>query len=381
MKILFVTSWYPGENQPHLGIFVREHARSVQHAGNQVLVLALTLYKSTGFFRRIRNSYTDSSGMQVIHIELHTILKDLLYHLPHLQYQFIKKHITADDKVDIVHSHVVYPAGIWGKKLADRLSVPHILTEHWSRLNDFSKSINFAEGRRAYADAAAILPVSQFLKKRILSVVPELPDDKFQVIGNVVDPTIFNYRQQNTDEITTLTFCAVATWQHKKIPDKLPELFIDALASLQQKLQVKLQVIIVGGGNRVDELKSRCLEKGLPSRFTGFLTKEEIAAQLQQSDFFVHASSIETFSIVVAEALACGVPVISSDTGALPELINEQNGILCNNTAEAWEKGISSALEKKFDRKEIATALSQRFGPSAIGNQINKVYQQQKLQY
>lgn len=379
MKVLFVTQWYPNQSQKFFGIFVREHARAVVLAGHDVQVLSLSLHYSQSLFKRRIYQHTDENGINLTQCELHSRFKDLFYHLPMLQYfllqKLLKHSLSISGKPDLVHSHVIYPAGIWGDKIARKFNIPHVITEHWSRLDDFSRSMYFTKGKNAYNVAKAIMPVSLFLKNKIQTHISSLPDKQFQVIGNVVDTNIFNYTEEKTDE-ETLTFCAVATWMHKKKPDKMPELFIDALAVLQNKVDKKINLIMIGGGNKVPDLRKLCAQKGLNTQFTGFLPKEKIVTILRKSKFFVHASHVETFSIVVAEALACGLPVICSNTGALPELIDTDNGILCENTSEAWEAAISNAVNMQFDRRLIARKISDRFSLEAISKRVSSVYAQ-----
>lgn len=379
MKVLFVTQWYPNQSQKFFGIFVREHARAVVLAGHNVQVLSLSLHYSQSLFKRRIYQHTDENGINLTQCELHSRFKDLFYHLPMLQYfllqKLLKHSLSISGKPDLVHSHVIYPAGIWGDKIARKFNIPHVITEHWSRLDDFSRSMYFTKGKNAYNAAKAIMPVSLFLKNKIQTHISSLPDKQFQVIGNVVDTNIFNYTEEKTDE-ETLTFCAVATWMHKKKPDKMPELFIDALAVLQNKVDKKINLIMIGGGNKVPDLRKLCAQKGLNTQFTGFLPKEKIVTILRKSKFFVHASHVETFSIVVAEALACGLPVICSNTGALPELIDTDNGILCENTSEAWEAAISNAVNMQFDRRLIARKISDRFSLEAISKRVSSVYAQ-----
>ena len=379
MKVLFVTQWYPNQSQKFFGIFVREHARAAALAGNDVQVLSLSLHDSQSLFKRRIYQHTDENGINLTQCELHSRFKDLFYHLPMLQYfllqKLLKSSLSIFGKPDLVHSHVIYPAGIWGEKIAKKLQIPHVITEHWSRLDDFSESIYFPKGKSAYNGAKAIMPVSLFLKNKIQSYVSTLPDERFKIIGNVVDTNLFNYTEEKTDE-ETLTFCAVATWMHKKKPDKMPELFIDALVSLQNNVDKKINLIMIGGGDKVPDLRKLCAQKGLNTQFTGFLPKEEIATILRKSSFFVHASLVETFSIVVAEALACGLPVICSNTGALPELIDADNGILCENTPEAWDTAISNTVSQSFDRQLIAKKISDRFSLEAISQRISSVYAQ-----
>lgn len=377
MNVLFITQWYPNREQAFFGIFVREQVRAVQSAGHAVQVLALSLHKSKELFKTKIYHYTDEFGIRTIQCEIHSLLKDLIFHLPYFQQYFLEKAIKqelAQLQPDIIHSQVIYPAGLWGGALARHFQVPHVITEHWSRLSDFSKSIYFGKARKVYAAAHGILPVSIFLKKNIQRLVPELGDEKFTVTGNVVDSELF--RHHPTENTTNeLTFCAVATWQHKKKPDKMPELFIGALSQLQRKTDRHIKLIIIGGGDRLHELQQLCKSAGIDAQFTGFIAKEQIAEEFGRVDYFVHASTIETFSIVVAEALASGLPVICSNVGALPELVDSGNGILCDNTLTSWSNALEQVLTIDYNREKISEKLQSRFSRESIGSRITQVYE------
>ena len=378
MNILFLTSWYPTSNNPNLGVFIKEHAHAISSAGNNVVVLAIVATRSDKIWSKIVTDSFDENGVRTITIELNSRFRDIVYHAIPIQYYFVKnavKKLIADGfEPEIIHSNVIFPAGIIGNWLADRLKKPHIISEHWSRIKGFlSKPIFGRLAIKSYQNAIRILPVSIFLKKRMLDLIPTLDASRIQIVGNVIDSNIFNYKERSPFS-ETLHFCAVATWANKKVPDKIPELFIEALAKLQIEIKQSIRLTMIGGGDKIPELEALCSLKGLKVQFVGARTKNEIANYLQKSDYFVHASTIETFGVVVVEALLCGTPVICSNVGALPEIINESNGVLCENTVENWIEGIKRAIETNFQKNEIASDFKQKFSTLQIGEEINNVY-------
>lgn len=378
MNILFLTSWYPTSNNPNFGIFIKEHAHAISSAGNNVVVLAIVATRSNTIWSKAVTDSSDENGVRTITIELKSRFRDIVYHAIPIQYYIAKnaakKLIANGFEPEIIHSNVIFPAGIIGNWLADRLKKPHIISEHWSRIKGFlSKPIFGRLAIKSYQNAARILPVSFFLKKRMLDLMPTLDSSRFRIVGNVIDSNIFNYKDKNSSS-ETLHFCAVATWANKKVPDKIPELFIEALAQLQIEIKKSIQLTMVGGGDKIPEFETLCSSKGLNAQFVGIRTKNEIADYLQESDYFVHASTIETFGVVVAEALLCGTPVICSNVGALPEIINESNGVLCENTVENWMVGIKKAIETNFQKNEIASDFKQKFSTLQIGEEITSVY-------
>lgn len=377
-KILFLSSWYPTDELPHFGVFVREHARAILEAGVDIHVLASLVVRSKKLLDVNTSYFVDESGLPTTIVKIHTRFYDLVSHSVILQYQILKQPlknlIVSWGKPNIVHSNVIFIAGMIGHLIASKLKIPHIITEHWSKIESILRFPFLSRrAKNAYQQADLILPVSQFLKHNISAHFPAIKEKQICVIGNVVPAALF---QPEKDPVkhNNIRFCAIATWSHKKNPDKLPELFIKALGKVGSQTKSQIHLTMIGGGDRLPELKALCKEEAVNTHFTGYLTKKEIARELAAADFLVHASIIETFGVVVAEALMSGKPVIASRTGALPELINETNGVLCDNNLEDWVHGILFAINHDFNPKEISASVG-TFTAEKIGKRISDVYE------
>jgi glycosyltransferase involved in cell wall biosynthesis len=378
-KILFISSWYPTSLNPNFGVFVKEHAKAINSTGNEIIVLAIVVHRTNDFYKKSITDNYDENGIRTIEIEIYSKYRDTIYHFIPLQYRIVlstyKRLIEKEFVPDVIHSNVIFPAGIIGDKLSKRLKKPHFITEHWSRINGFVKKPILGKwGIKALQNATKVFPVSKFLKTKIVEAVPSLDTKKIVVIGNVVDSEIFNFSADRNNN-STLRFCAIATWNTKRIPDKLPDLFIEALSEWQKRTNQKAELVIIGGGNRLEELEQHCKLKNICATFTGYLPKEKIASILKQSNFLLHASTIETFGVVVAEALLCGTPVICSDVGALPELIQDGFGVLCNNTVYDWTEAIEKGTKIAFDNQKIASSTIEKYSLREIGKTIVNNYE------
>jgi len=375
MNVLFLSSWYPTPNNPGFGIFVKEHTKAIHSSGVEIIVMAILVERSTSFFSLDVQDFRDESDIRTIQIIISSRFRDLIYHFIPLQrqiaFKYYKKIISPVFSPDIVHSNVVFPAGMIGDFLAGKINKPHFITEHWSKVAGvLQKPYLCGLTKGAYKRSTKILPVSEFLKKNLIYLMPFLNSSKFSVIPNVINSESFTFKkkQDSTEEIK---FCAVATWATKKVPDKKPELFIEALEQIQLKSNKKITLTMVGGGDRVKELQELCGKKSYKTEFLGFQTKEQISKVLQNSDYFVHASTIETFGVVIVEALMTG---ICSNVGALPELIDDSNGILCENTVEKWVEGIEKAISFSYRNEEIAANIKNKFSTINVGKKIKTIY-------
>ena len=378
MRILFISSWYPTTTNPNFGVFVKEHASAIKLVGNEVVVLAIVIIRSNKLWSKKISDSIDNKGIRTVLIEINTCFRDYVYHALPLQFLILKKtnskHLQKDFQPDIIHSNVIFPAGILGHWLAKSLKKPHVITEHWTRVRNFSQMPVLSRwGKKAYQNAVRILPVSKFLQNEIMQSFKITESKRFSVIGNVIDPKTFCFKEKKTNN-KELKLCSIATWTFLKHPAKQPELLINAVSELQKEITQTIQLTMIGGGDKVEELKELCRTKSVNAIFTGYLDKLEIAKYLQDADFFVHPTTIETFGVVVAEALLTGTPVICSNVSALKELINETNGILCENNINDWIRGIKIAAKTTFDRKQMSSAIQQKYDLNHIGIAINSVY-------
>ena len=431
MKILFLASWYPTSKDGYSGLFIKKHAAAVKASGNDVVVLAIVVHRSKSLWRKRVEDFYDENGIRTVSVEIDTCFRDVAYHLIPLQYHIVRsifnKDISKTFSPDIIHSNVIFPSGIIGDKFARKLGLPHIITEHWSQLRRFLKKPLFSRmGVKAYRNAIRILPVSYFLKQEIidssagraslqnnaysnavisrympastqtaesgtLSGCESVPTyiagqegpgildvtDKFRIIGNVIDSEIFKYKAKVADK-DEVRICTIGTWNRTRSTTKRPELLIEALSILQTEFDKKIRLTMVGGGERLGELKELCSSKGVVAEFTGYLAAPEVASVLHSTDYMAHCSNVETFGIVVAEALMTGTPVICSNVGALSELMSEESGvpkgITCENTLDDWLHKLRMAFQWDFDNESIAKEMGDRYGMEAISGKLGEVY-------
>jgi glycosyltransferase involved in cell wall biosynthesis len=378
MKILFISSWYPTPKNPNFGVFIKEHAHAIKDSGNEIVILALVIHQSSDIYSTKLTDVLDEANVRTVILEINTRFRDLIYHLvpfqSYLAKRVFKRRISPNFTPDIIHSNVIFPAGMIGDSLAKYLKKPHVITEHWSRIKGLlNKPVLSGMAIHAYERANRILPVSQFLTDTMTSILPTVASSKYRIVGNVINSQLFYYKKKEPLK-DYIRFCAVATWMNKKIPDKMPEIFIEALALFQKEIKQTIVLTLIGGGDKLDELRQMCADRKLKAELPGYKSKQEIASCLQSTDYFVHASTIETFGVVVAEALFCGTPVICSNVGALPELINDSNGVLCQNNIESWLKGIKKAISTSYNHYSIAEDIKTEFDLSNIGQEINSVY-------
>jgi len=376
VKVLFLTYWFPTDSNPQKGIFILEQAKALRKVGVEVTIVHVRIEADKGLVRNAV-SVGEIDSLPLVTIDLSGSLWKLVYTFYPAQLMLIRQSLRKArlrlDGFDVIHSHVVHPAGAIGNRLAKEFGKPHFISEHWSNLEYyFSKNWFSSWGKAAYSDAKRIFVVSEFLRKGTARFVPD--PSKLEVIPNVVSAEAFKFRARPVG--TSYYFVMAAKWNRSKRVIKRPKLLIKAVAEASKQLDRPVILGIIGDGDRVPELKKYCEQLEVHAQFHGFIPKEAVAKEFQKADLFLHGSEYETFSVVVAEALKCGTPVVGSNVAAIPELINASNGVLVENKLSAWTSGIVQAMSTPFDRHAIAESFSTKFGYQEVGRMLLEAYKQ-----
>ena len=187
--------------------------------------------------------------------------------------------------------------------------------------------------KKIWRRAKAVVAVTNSLKKAALEIAP---DQRIDVIPNGVDTDLFKpLKSYSMDQSRFNLICVSRLVERKGIED-----ILSALAELPLE---GIRLSVVGSGHHENRLKQRCNELALNSvvDFKGFFPREDLPNLYAQSNAFILTSRSEAFGNVFAEAMSCGMPIIGTAVGGIPDLVSEENGIL----VEAGDiAGIKSAI-------------------------------------
>lgn len=111
-------------------------------------------------------------------------------------------------------------------------------------------------------------------------------------------------------------------------------------------------------------------------RCEGLITGNNMLSMYYSAaDFFMLSSFQEAFAQTPLESMSCGTPVVAFPCSGVPELINDHNGIICDDfTVEALIKAIKEALSKTYDRDGIRQYVLSHFSYDVIAQQYIKLY-------
>jgi alpha-1,6-mannosyltransferase len=118
------------------------------------------------------------------------------------------------------------------------------------------------------------------------------------------------------------------------------EKHLDSLIRAVDQLGSKYHLLLVGPGMPQPSVSN-------VSVFSRYVDATELAGLLASSDALVHAGDMETFGLIVLEAMASGVPVVGVDAGAVPELVTSSTGMLARSSTPAH---LAEAITALFER-------------------------------
>jgi glycosyltransferase involved in cell wall biosynthesis len=107
-------------------------------------------------------------------------------------------------------------------------------------------------------------------------------------------------------------------------------------------------------------------------QFVGQLSPVEFCNALNAARAFILPTAYETFSVVTAEALCCGCPVVANNVGAVAELVDASNGMMVRG--DDWEQQLLSEFGG-FDRQAISEAALEKYDSAVIGRHYFKLLQ------
>jgi starch synthase len=243
--------------------------------------------------------------------------------------------MAADvEGVDLVHSHTWYAN--FGGHLAQLLyGIPHVLTAHslepfrpWKaeQLGAGYALSSYCE-RSAMDSADAVIAVSEAMRRDVLQAYPRVEPDRVHVIHNGIDPDEYR-RDDGTDvlerhgvdpSVPTVMFLGRVTRQKG----------LTHLVDAAPRVDREAQIVLCAGAPDTPELGAELCERvaelertrGRVFWISEMLARPAVVQLLSHATVFVCPSVYEPFGIINLEAMACGLPVVASATGGIPEIV------------------------------------------------------------
>ncbi len=240
-----------------------------------------------------------------------------------------------------------------GQEACDKFITPD---EFQVRKFDFVTEIMRRVERYVARSANKIIVPSEYLKK-IVSMW-DVDPNKIFVIYNAVDFKEIKFSKEDARNELGVSGKIIVS-AGRLVPWKGFGMLIKMMGGLIKNFH-DLQLIIVGDGPERESLKSQVSNLGLSGKiiFTGSLPKEKLLLYLRASDIFVLNTAYEGFSHQIVEAMALGLPVLTTSIGGNPEIITSgTNGFLVPFDSE---KEFQEKISLLFSSPESISTISVR---------------------
>ena len=382
MHILELPSFFP----PHGGLFCLEQAKALKAAGHEVRIvsiveLGITRDGASYFTASRREAKSTMEGVEVFSSYMRAVPKAVRYNTSRwvdLCEKAVDRYGGRFGKPDVLHAHCCKSAGLAAQAISRRLGIPFFITEHLSSClyeRDFGKGWKKHAWlkdrmREAYEAAAHVIPVSS-----------ELVDDlapffgkgyRWTEVSNIVDTGFFAYHEKEQLAERPYRFCCLAIADiYGKGYDVLAEA-VKRLKGEKVKGLRNFELHIAGGGTdspAMHELFARSPNV----RLHGPLDKAGCRDMLWKSDALVLPSRSEAQPLVILEALATGIPAVSTE--CVPSSLRIPGACLIAPVGDA-----EALAEKMQDVMKIAPspafsdAVRRLASPEVVAEQLTKLF-------
>ena len=372
-NILFLSGWYPNRVLPTLGNFVQKHAEAAALKNN---VAALSVCSDAGCKQKYELTENTVNNVYTVNVYYKKVQHGIPF-LSQLQ-KFIRSAKAYSigfaavrrkmPVIDLLHHNIVYPSGIAALYLGRKKHIPYIITEH-STVYLPEKNIRLGAlqtwlSKKMIRGAARITPVSADLRDAMLAKGFE---GNYEIVYNVVDTRLFHPAPPRTPGKIRFLHVSTLDDPHKNISGMLR-----ATAALA-KQRSDFECWFTGDGDPAPHIGT-AKALGIYTTFAffdGTKTTAEIAELMQHSDCFLLFSNYENLPVVIIEALASGIPVLSSDVGGIAEHITADKGLL---VPAADEQALLRAMERM-----MTDIRSGRYNPQQLSEYARNNFSYEKV--
>lgn len=382
IRVLFVTPWYP----PDAGIFIQRHAQSISIYCNIIILYICPTCESVKEKYSILDQLETEYNLRVIRIHYHISSRNLpvVTKISEFLHYFIanyKGYQYASQKYgpfSLIHVNILSRTVILPFFLNFFKNIPYIITEHWGRYlpenNSYKGFFRKKFMKIAVRHASGLSTVSIHLGNQMLK--QHLLNKNQSIIPNAIDTKLFSPSGNSFSQVKK-RFIHISSFNEKAKNISGILRMISRLSSIRKDFECHF----IGGrepyNQQAIEYAIELGVKDIYAFFDGILYEESLVDAIQKSCFLLMFSNYETFSIVIPESWACGIPVLSTRVGGIADYFNHDFGIECPVGDER------SLLQKTnfmldhyhlFDRGKMRAYVIQNFSYQTIGKQFLEFY-------
>jgi glycosyltransferase involved in cell wall biosynthesis len=291
------------------------------------------------------------------------------------------RQLLENNNYNLVHAFFGFPTGWLCYRSVDEL--PYIISlrgsdvpgQHARLKLDYK--ILAPVFRRIWENADVIIANSSGLKNRALKFLPSV---LIEIIPNGVDRNFFRPAENKPRDIKIKLLTVGRLSVTKRV-----EMLIDAVRILRDG-GFNVHLSIVGGGALQNRLKYLVTAAKLDDRieFIGRVEQEKMPQIYQQSDIFVSATLQEGMSNAMLEAMACGLPIVTTTCEGIEELIADNGIVVGQPSAQAIADAVKSIVENEQLYNRMCTQArirAEQFNWKNVADQYLQMYFNVKRRY
>jgi len=371
-KTLIVAPNYPSPVRPYYGTFIQQFAWSLARQGNNCIVVNPVSIFDRRFgvlppFRSVEQPGSES-GLSVLRPRFVSCgSRPLGFTHTGRWSQWLFKRAAlgviarfAED-IDVVYGHFLYPGGATAIRAARRLDLPSVVGvgegEFWS-----IRAPGLKMARGELKEATAFLAVSSEIERKLRDEL-EIPSSKIRLFPNGVDRHLFHLRNR-------AEMC-----KRFNIPEETFNIAFVGGFTVEKGFPQLLQAIKGLSGVRIIALGRDAYPIENESvAFVGSVTHNQVAEIIGAADAFVLPTGIEGSCNAVIEAMACGLPIITSDGLYMDDIVDDEVAIRVNpRDIEAIRRAILALKEDPVRRARMAQAALARAEGFDIDDRARRV--------
>jgi glycosyltransferase involved in cell wall biosynthesis len=380
IQVLFLPRWYPHRDDPQLGVFIRKQAEAI---APHCEVAVIYPQASSSVNKAFEDDFFERQGVQTFLVYYAHRTGGILAHTGNA-FRYMRAFFRAWKQYrrslpfpDLIHVHVLLRPLLMAYFLRLFKKTPIVLSEHWTGyvFGFFAQKSLLTRwlSRRLLASVSTLTVVSPALEKAMKASGLSHPDCR--IVPNVVEVGDGMNEKKEHDDTRILTVADLVE-RNKNVAGVIKA--VEQIARDRQDFRYD----IIGGGEDETLLKSLAKHTGLLGdriHFLGRLDNEEVIRHIRQCDFLVVNSNVETFSVITAESLACGKPVIATRSGGPEFFMTEECGILIPpGDQDALKSAICDMLDHhhEYDPAAMRAVVEKQFSAEAVGRQLLSLYQE-----
>jgi glycosyltransferase involved in cell wall biosynthesis len=327
-SILFLPAWYPDVNNSMLGIFVKRHALAIKE-NYEVSVLYVCGVKHLDGLLKFSGDTEELKTFTIYYRKpknknrISYAYEGLLYILATFYGYY--RYLKINKRPDVFHVHVLTRTAILPFLMSFVGKIPYYITEHWSRYlpqdGRYKGALRKWFTRLVVRRSSGMSTVSLAMKKALQQHHLNVPN--FPIISNVVDDLFYQASLKDRKRFFNFLHVSCFDDQSKNISG-----ILNVFSTLEE-LGFQFSLTMVGDGIDFQMAKAFIRSKKIKNIvLTGALVGEKLVDEYEKADMLVMFSHFENQPCVILEAQACGLPVLATHVGGIPELVNEKYGVL-----------------------------------------------------